>query len=120
MPNSRPVAPDMLAVVREWLEREILPGLAEDRKFLMRVAINMLATVERELRQGPAFNAAEVERLCALLGRDGSLDELNRALCAEIAEGKRGLGDAALVDHLRRSLAAALAINNPKWSAPQS
>lgn len=120
MPNSRPVAPDMLAVIRDWLERDILPGLADDRKFLMRVAVNMLATVERELREGPALDAAEATRLRNLLGRDGSPDELNRVLCAEIAEGRRGVDDAALVDHLRRSLAAALAVNNPKWSPPQS
>jgi len=120
MPNSRPVAPDMVSVIRDWLEREILPGLADDRKFLMRVVVNMLATVERELREGPALNAAEAERLRALLGRGGSLDELNRALCAEIADGRRGLEDAALVEHLRQSLAAALAVNNPKWSGAQS
>jgi hypothetical protein len=120
MPNSRPVAPDMLAVIREWLEREILPGLADDRKFLMRVAVNMLATVERELRDGPALDIAETARLRALLGRDGALDELNRTLCAEIAAGRRGFDDAALVQHLRQSLATALAVNNPKWSGAQS
>lgn len=120
MPNSRPVAPDMLAVIRDWLDREILPGLADDRKFLMRVAVNMLATVERELREGPALDAADVERLRGLLTRDGTLDALNRALCAEIAAGRRGFDDTALVDHLRESLAGALALNNPKWSRPQS
>ena len=119
MPQSRPVAPDLLAVVREWLDREVLPGLADDKKFNLRVAINVLATVERELRQGPELTRAEAERLAALLGRGGSLSELNAALSAEIRAGKRGFEDRALVDHIRQSVDAALAINNPKWNAPR-
>ena len=117
MPQSRPIAPDMLAVVREWLDREVLPEMADDRKFNMRVAINVLATVERELRQGPALNQAEAERLAALLGRDGAQADLNKTLSDEIRAGKRGLEDRALVDHIRKSVDAALAINNPKWSS---
>ena len=120
MPQSRPVAPDLLAVVREWLDREVLPGLADDKKFNMRVAINVLATVERELRQGPDLAQAETDRLAALLGRAGPLSELNAALSAEIRAGKRGLEDRALVDHIRRSIDAALAINNPKWNPPRA
>lgn len=120
MPQSRPVAPDLLAVVREWLEREVLPGLADDKKFNMRVAINVLATVERELRQGPALGQAEADRLASLLGRAGAPSELNAALSAEIRAGKRGFDDQALVDHIRQSVDAALAINNPKWNRPRS
>ena len=55
MPLSLPSAPDLLAVVREFLENDILPaaGLDDDKRFNVRVAVNLLATVERELRLGP-------------------------------------------------------------------
>src|SRR5271166_4904473 len=63
MPMSHPSAPEMLAVIREYLEATILPELRDDKWFNVKVAANMLATVERELRLGPAADAAEIARL---------------------------------------------------------
>jgi hypothetical protein len=116
MPNSRPDAADMLKGVRGFLENDLLPDMAADRKFNLRVAINMLATVERELRQGPALNAEEARSLSALLGHEAPLEQMNEELCALIREGKVSPDDPALRKHLRQSIAAALAINNPKWA----
>ena len=115
MPTSRPPAADLVAVVREFLERDVLPSLAGDRRFHLRVAINVLATVERELTHGPALDREERARLVALLGRDGTLDELNRELARRVRAGEIDASRADLVDHLRRTMADALRINNPKW-----
>ncbi|HYM33279.1 MAG TPA: DUF6285 domain-containing protein [Candidatus Cybelea sp.] len=112
---SLPPAPDMLAVIREFLETAILPGLKDDKWFNVKIATNMLATVERELRLGAAADAAEAERLTALTGTAGSLEELNRLLALRIRDGSADIDDPALLDHLRRSVADALRINNPQW-----
>ena len=115
MPMSHPSAPEMLAVIREYLEATILPELKDDKWFNVKVAANMLATVERELRLGPAADAAEIARLEQITGTRGSLDALNRELAARIREGKIKSDDAAVLDHLRQSIADALKINNPAW-----
>ncbi len=117
MPMSQPAAPEMLAVIRDYLEATLLPGLRDDQWFNVKVAINMLAIVERELRLAPAADAAERARLQSLTGAEGSLDDLNRLLAARIRDGTIGSDDPALLDHLRQSAADALRINNPAWLA---
>jgi len=117
MPLSLSPAADMLATIRDYLEAEILPGLRDDKWFNVKVALNMLATVERELRLGPAANAEEASRLAALTGSQGSLEELNRLLARAIRAGDIDLADPELLDHLRRTTADALRINNPQWLA---
>ncbi|MGO8916286.1 MAG: DUF6285 domain-containing protein [Stellaceae bacterium] len=117
MPMSQPTAAEMLAVIRDYLEATILPELSDDKWFNVKVAINMLATVERELRLGPAANAAEIARLESITGARGSLDELNRIVAERIRDGSIKSDDAIVLDHLRRSAADALRINNPAWLA---
>lgn len=117
MPINLASAPDLLVVVREFLETDIVqdPTISDDKRFNIRVAINMLATVERELRLGPAANAAEEDRLTALVGAEGSLEEKNQRLSRAIREGAVPSDDPQVLDHLYRTLVDALRINNPKW-----
>jgi hypothetical protein len=115
MPLSLSPAPDMLAAIRDYLETEILPGLGDDKWFNVKVGVNMLAMVERELRLGPAANEAERTRLAALLGTTGTLEEMSRALGLAIRDGKIAPNDPRLLDHLRQTTADALRINNPQW-----
>jgi hypothetical protein len=117
MPSSLPPAPDLLAVVREFLENEVLPAasLDDDKRFNVRVAINLLATVERELRQGPEADAAEAARLALLVGEGSTIAEKNQLLAEAIRKGAIASNDPQLQDHLRRTLADTLRINNPKW-----
>jgi hypothetical protein len=117
MPSSLPSAPDLLAVVREFFETEILTaaGLDDDKRFNVRVAVNLLAMVERELRLGPEADAAEAARLSALVSDGGSISEKNRLLARAIREGTTASDDPQLLDHLRRTMVDALRINNPKW-----
>ena len=49
--------------------------------------------------------------------RDGSLEELNRALCAKIRAGEMGLETAGLVEHLWDTTLAKVAIDQPKYAA---
>lgn len=117
MPSSLPPAPDLLAVVREFFEAEILPatGLDDEKRFNVRVAVNLLAMVERELRLGPEADAAEAARLAALASAGSSMNEKNRLLAHAIRKGAIASDDPQLLDHLRRTMVDALRINNPKW-----
>jgi hypothetical protein len=116
--QDRPTAAELLAAIADFLREEALPALdrAEPRLgFQMRVAANSLAILEREARLGPAADLREHERLMKLLGRDGTLDELNRELARQIRTGQRDERDAALMAHLEATIADKIAIANPKW-----
>lgn len=117
MPMTLSPAPEMLATIRDYLEKEILPTLSGDKWFNVKVAVNLLATIERELRLGPAADEQERARLAALLGTSGTLEELNQALALAVREGAIALDDPALLEHLRQTTADALRINNPQWLA---
>jgi hypothetical protein len=112
---DRPDLVELVGAVREFLEERALPKLEGHTAFHARVAANALAIVERQLRLAPEAEAAECSRLRALLGRDGSLEELNRELCAAIRAGRIGLETPGLVEHLRATTLAKLAVDQPRY-----
>jgi hypothetical protein len=115
MPASKPDATALLDAAIDYLDRELSPTLTGYHRFQLRVTLNVLAQVRRELALAPAHADAEQTRLVALLGHPGTRDELSRELAARIRAGDFALDDPALLEHLRLSLVEALRINNPKW-----
>jgi hypothetical protein len=116
--QDRPTAAELLAAIADFLREEATPALdkAEPRLgFQMRVAVNSLAILEREVRLGPAADAREQARLTKLLGRDAPLDALNRELARQLRSGERDESDTALMAHLEATIADKIAIANPKW-----
>ncbi|MDQ1568383.1 MAG: hypothetical protein QOF96_3263 [Actinomycetota bacterium] len=84
--QNRPSPENLVATVREYLA-----GL-QDRvgpvdRFQVRVSVHLLGIVERQLRAGAAADARELAALNGLLGRTGSLDDLNRELSHRIRAG---------------------------------
>jgi hypothetical protein len=116
---DQPSALELVAAVREFIEKHAMPELQGRTAFHARVAANALAIVARELEQGPKANAEEHARLKALLGRDGTLDELNRELCRRIAANGIALDDPALAAHLTHMTLAKVAIDQPNYSGFQ-
>lgn len=118
MAQDRPTAAELLAAIADFLRDEATPALdrTEPRLgFQMRVAVNSLAILEREIRLGPAADAREHERLVTLLGREATLEELNRELARQLRTGERDETNAALMAHLDATIADKIAIANPKW-----
>ncbi len=118
MAQDRPTASELLNAIADFLREEAMPALdkAEPRLgFQMRVAVNALAILEREGRLGPDADRREHQRLKALLGRDGPLDDLNRELARQLRAGERDERDTALMAHLDATIADKIAIANPKW-----
>jgi hypothetical protein len=113
---DRPTLIELVGAARDFVERQAMPKLEGRVAFHARVAANALAIVERQLQQGPEAEAAERERLRALLGREGSLEEQNRELCARIRSGELDLDTPGLGEHLRATTLAKLAVDQPKYS----
>jgi hypothetical protein len=113
--HDRPTASELVAAVREYLERDVMEGTEGRIAFHARVAVNVLGMVERELELGERQDAAEHARLVALLGRDGTIDELTEILAADIRAGTMDSRWTETVDHVRATVRAKLEVANPKY-----
>ena len=111
-----PATPELIDAVSEFLSREVAPTLSGRLAFHLRVALNVLATVRREIELGPAADRAEAARLAELLGDAGDLESLNVELCRRIAEGELDPADPALVEHLWATTLDTLAIDQPGYA----
>jgi Domain of unknown function (DUF6285) len=130
----------LLGGVIDYLDKQLRPTLRGEHRFVTRVAVNVLAIVQRELRAADATDTeliAARERLAGrwpkLVGpslladavgkpadRATSLD-FDQRLTDAIRAGELPCDDAQLLAYLRHSVRQALQINNPKWlrNAPE-
>src|SRR5262249_40534382 len=99
---------------------ELMPTLAGYHRFQTRVTVNVLNLIRRELEMRATHESQERVRLTAILGHDGPLETLSEELCEFIRSDQIDVNDPPLRAHIRQSLADALAINNPKWTAGRS
>jgi hypothetical protein len=113
---DQPSIRELVDAVREFLETRAMPELKGHTAFHARVAANALGIVGRELEQGAAMAKEEHARLIALLKDDAPLDALNRELCGAIRDGRIGLDDGALRDHLEHTVRDKVAIDQPNYS----
>jgi hypothetical protein len=113
--HDRPTTGELVAAVREYLERDVMPATEGRVAFHARVAANVLGMVERELALGAALDAEEHDRLVALLGRDGSVRELTDALARGIREGSIEVPWSELVEGVRGTVRAKLEVANPGY-----
>jgi aminoglycoside phosphotransferase (APT) family kinase protein len=104
-PHDRPSGAELAEALREWIETDVAGSTTGRVRFHARVATNVLATVERELRLGPAHDAAHRRRLDRL----GFADDA--ALAAAIRSGevddRFGTVRAAVWSSVRDKLAVA-------------
>ena len=71
----------------------------------------------RQLTLEQGSDAAEAARLSQLLGMQGSLAELNRALADRIAKGEVDLQTPGLADHLWQTTMDKLAVDQPNYAS---
>ena len=102
--QDEPTPIELIKAVADFLRTEITPAIKGYNAFKLRVGINALDLVTRQLAQEGPSDAEEARRLKQLLGMDGSVMELNRALAERIAKGEvdlqtSGLAETSLADH---------------------
>jgi hypothetical protein len=134
--QDRPTALELLAAVRAFITRQVVPAIDGGRQFHARVAANVLAIVERELRDGDELLSEEWAALRALCvpatdppGTDddvpptdprvlrAAVAALNADLAERIRNGEadRGPFRAAVLAHLRQAIGDKLRIANPGY-----
>ena len=117
MPANRPTRDELLEAVAEFLEKRVMPKLDKHTAFHTRVAVNVLSIVRREMKDGPTLDAEELGRLKELLGREGTLEELNAELCNRIRQGDLDQRHPELMEHLFRTTMRKVSIDQPNYSA---
>jgi hypothetical protein len=114
--QDEPTPIELTKAVADFLRSEIAPGITGHQAFKLRVAINILDLVARQLTLEEGSDGAEAARLARLLDRNGSLFELNRALAERIADGAVDLATPGLGEHLWQTTLDKLAIDQPNYA----
>ena len=117
---DHPRGPALLDAVARLLRDVLLPALPPgNAAFQARVAANAVDLAAREMRLGPAADAAALDRLQALLKHaagGASLDALDAELALAIRSGAIDDQDPALRAHLWDSTLDKLAIDQPSYA----
>jgi hypothetical protein len=115
--QDEPTPIELTKAVAGFLRDDVAPTVSGHNAFKLRVAINMLELVRRQLSLEEASDAAEAARLAQLLGMDGSLLELNRVLAGKIARGEIDLQTPGLSEHLWQTTMDKLAVDQPNYAS---
>ena len=115
--QDEPTPIELIQAVAEFLRNDIAPTLSGHSAFKLRVAINALDLVGRQLTLEKGSEAAEHERLSRLLGRNGTLRELNSALADGIASGSIDLQTPGVAEHLWQTTMDKLAVDQPNYAS---
>ena len=115
--KQHPAAAELLTSAANFLRDELLPSLRGAHAFNLRVSINAIDLVRREIEQGAGASEREHRRLVGLLGSDSELQPMRKELCRKIASGELTLDQPALREHLRATTMGRLAVDQPNYSA---
>jgi hypothetical protein len=115
--QDEPTPVELIKAVADFLRNETAPGISGHHAFKLRVSINALDLVTRQLRLEEGSDAEEIARLSRLLGQQGSLAELNRVLADRIAKGEADLQTPGLAEHLWQNTMDKLAVDQPNYAS---
>jgi hypothetical protein len=115
--QDEPTPSELIKAVADFLRNDITPAIGGHNAFKLRVAINALDLVTRQLTLESSSDGAEAARLTALVGMQGSLSELNRTLADRLAKGEADLQTPGLAEHLWQTTMDKLAVDQPNYAA---
>jgi hypothetical protein len=115
--QDEPTPTELIKAVADFLRNDIAPVISGHNAFKLRVSLNALDLVTRQLALQEGSDAAEAARLSQLLAMQGSLAELNRALADRIAKGELDLQTPDLAEHLWQTTMAKLAVDQPGYGS---
>jgi len=115
--QDEPTPAELTKAVADFLRNDIAPLISGHQAFKLRVGINALDLVVRQLTSAEPGETAELARLKALVDADGSLLDLNRLLAEKIASGAIDLSTPGLKEHLWQTTLDKLAIDQPNYAS---
>ena len=113
---DHPRGPALLDAVAALLRDVLMPQLQGNAAFQARVAANAVDLAAREMRLGPAADAAAADRLQALLQHRGPPDALATDLALAIRSGAIDPQSPDLRAHLWASTLDKVAVDQPGYA----
>ncbi len=101
----------LLEALAAWLRDDLQPELTGARAFENRIAVNLLATLRRELELTPALECCEASIAAA---RGLPPQDLPSALARGLRDGEVSV-DAELLEALRKRVMLRCAIDGPRY-----
>ena len=115
--QDEPKPEELVRAVADFLRHELAPVVSGHAAFRLRVSINALDLVTRQLQLAAASDGAEAARLALLLGAQGSLGELNRWFAERIERGELDLNTPGVAAHLWQTTLEKLAVDQPNYAS---
>jgi len=115
--QDEPTPIELIKAVADFLRHDMLRESSGHNAFKLRVSINALDLVTRQLTLQAGGEAAEAGRLAQLLAIQGPLGKLNRALAERIANGEIDLQTPGLAAHLWQTTLDKLAVDQPNYAS---
>jgi hypothetical protein len=115
--QDHPTPVELINAVAEFLRADVAPQLSGHGAFKLRVALNALDLVARQMTRAAYSDAGETERLSKLLGREGALEELNRLLSSRIQSGELDFETPGLAEHVWQTTMDKLAVDQPHYAS---
>jgi hypothetical protein len=115
--QDEPTPIELTRAVADFLRNDIAPAISGHNSFKLRVAINVLDLVARQLTLAEGSDDAEAASLKKLLDIDGALIDLNRGLAEKIESGEVDLATPGLPEHLWQTTMAKLAVDQPNYGS---
>ena len=115
--QDEPTPKELINAVADFLRNDIAPQIRGHYAFKLRVSINALDLVVRQMKLQQGSEAAEAARLSKILGVEASLRELNRVLAERIAKGEVDLQTPDVAEHLWQTTMDKLAVDQPNYAA---
>ena len=115
--QDEPKPEELVRAVADFLRHELAPVVSGHAAFRLRVSINALDLVTRQLQLTDASDRAEAARLSPLVGAEGSLGERNRRFAERIASGEVDLNTPGAAEHLWQTTLEKLAVDQPNYAS---
>ena len=111
-----PRSEELLEAASDFLRDDVMSSTTGRVNFHARVTANVLDIVRRQATLAPMVRDQERQRLVALLGAEGELEQLRWQLVHGLRSGDMDLQRPGLAGHLRQSVVDQIAIDQPKYS----
>ncbi len=113
--RPKPSLAELLDLARRVLRDDVAAELGGAARYKALMAANAMAIVGRQIATGDGADETARQRLREILGRDGTLAELERALADALRSGALTAGKAGAVHaHLVETTRARLGESNPR------